>query len=265
MDMDIPGMKLSGVKNGTHSDLRAATYSGISCQVNQSDYGNTRKGNKNKKKEVPSLKIGTWNVRTMNKPSKRENLEVEMEKHNIDILGLGEIRWPGEGETTIGDYTMIYKGGEKKERGVGFIFKKKLDKNIIKIIPKSDRIIAMKIRSYPVDTLIIQVYMPTSEADDEDVEEVYKQIEEILDENGKGQVRSLIIGDWNSVVGEGREGNIVGNYGYGRRNERGDKLVEFCGQYDYWISNTWFEQPKRRLYTWKIQEIEEDIKSITSS
>lgn len=187
----------------------------------------------------------------MNKEGKRENLEREMKKQNIDILGLSEVRWTGEGEVIIGDYKMTYKGGTKKEYGVGLIYKKCLDKNVTKGITKSDRVIAMKIKTDPVDTLIIQVYMPTSNATDDEVDAVYKQIEEVLNENGRGQIRPIILGDWNSVVGNECVDSIVGKHGLGARNERGDKLIEFCEQFNMWISNTWLEQHKRRLYTWK--------------
>lgn len=204
-----------------------------------------------KRQEQEYLKIGTWNVRTMNKDSKLENLKREMRKYKMDIVGLSEIRWKEEGEIITEEYKVVYKGGLKKERGVGFIYRMSLDQCVQKVIPKSDRVIALKLKSNPIDTLIIQVYMPTSEAPDETVEEIYTQIEEILEENGRGQVRTIIMGDWNSVVGDSNVDNVVGKFGYGRRNERGERLIEFCKEYGFWISNTWFKQHKRRLYTWK--------------
>uniref|UniRef100_A0A8D8TDU0 Craniofacial development protein 2 n=1 Tax=Cacopsylla melanoneura TaxID=428564 RepID=A0A8D8TDU0_9HEMI len=167
-------------------------------------------------------------------------------------MGLAEVHWLGEGELIVDGYKMVYKGTDrKKEHGVGFIYKQGLDKKVSKIIPKSDRIIAMKIRTESVDTLIIQVYMPTSRAKDDEVEEIYKQIEEIIEENGKGQIRTIVMGDWNSVVGEESTDGIVGKFGYGKRNERGERLIQFCKQKNLWIANTWFKHHKRRLYTWK--------------
>ena len=50
--------------------------------------------------------------------------------------------------------------------------------------------------------MIMQVYMPTSEYEDDEVEKLYDTIEEILEEDGKGDTNSIILGDWNSVVGD---------------------------------------------------------------
>uniref|UniRef100_A0A8D8UAM4 Craniofacial development protein 2 n=1 Tax=Cacopsylla melanoneura TaxID=428564 RepID=A0A8D8UAM4_9HEMI len=243
--MAVPLIKYSGGKICPRSDLRVDTFGGEPCRLEVKD--------KNKgRKDEHMMKIATWNVNTMNKEGKLENLTREMRKNNIDLMGLAEVHWLGEGELIVDGYKMVYKGTDrKKEHGVGFIYKQGLDKKVSKIIPKSDRIIAMKIRTESVDTLIIQVYMPTSRAKDDEVEEIYKQIEEIIEENGKGQIRTIVMGDWNSVVGEESTDGIVGKFGYGKRNERGERLIQFCKQKNLWIANTWFKHHKRRLYTWK--------------
>ena len=51
-------------------------------------------------------------------------------------------------------------------------------------------------------------------------------------------------------VGQERKGNIVGPCGMGEKNERGEKLIEFCQSRKLTITNTWFTQPNRRKYTW---------------
>jgi len=61
------------------------------------------------------------------------------------------------------------------------------------------------------------------------------------------------MGERNAVVGEGNEGKKVGAYGLGKRNERGQRLVDFCRESKYVITNTWFKQEKRRRYAWKQQ------------
>ena len=67
-----------------------------------------------------------------------------MERYNISILGLSEVR--REGESVSGDYKVIYKGGENKEKGVGVLYKKDMDKSILKVMPISDRIVCWRLK-----------------------------------------------------------------------------------------------------------------------
>jgi hypothetical protein len=78
----------------------------------------------------------------------------------------------------------------------------------------SDRIIAVKLKAEPVSILIVQVYMPTSEYEDDEVEELYDIIEEILEDDGKGARNMIIMGDWKSVVGDKAHQNTAGPYGH---------------------------------------------------
>ena len=59
------------------------------------------------------------------------------------------------------------------------------------------------------------------------------------------------MGDLNAKVGNERYQYIVGIHGLGRRNERGERLIQFCQENKLIIANTWFQQPVRKLYTWK--------------
>ena len=113
----------------------------------------------------------------------------------------------------------------------------------------NDRIIAIKLKVEPVNVLIVQVYMPTLEYEDDEVEKLYDTTEEILEENGKGDT-NIILGDRNRVVGDKAYRNIVGSHGLGRRNHRGQMLTDFCERNGLMVTNTWFKNPKRKLYTW---------------
>jgi hypothetical protein len=61
----------------------------------------------------------------------------------------------------------------------------------------------------------------------------------------------IILGDWNAVVGEGKDGKEAGEFGLGKRNERGQELVNFCKRLKLVVTNTWYMHEKRRRYTWK--------------
>jgi len=64
-------------------------------------------------------------------------------------------------------------------------------------------------------------------------------------------MNNIIMGDWNSSVGDKSYRNIVGSHELGRRNYRGQILIDFCERNGLIVTNTWFKKPKRRLYTWK--------------
>jgi exonuclease III len=145
---------------------------------------------------------------------------------------------------------MYYSGGEKSERGVAIVVHKSIVGSVVKIMC-NDRLIVVKLNAEPVNVLIVQVYMPMSDYEDEEVEELYDRIEDILEEDGKGDTNTIIMGDWNSSVGDKSNDNICGPYGLGNRNTTGQMLIDFLERTGLVISNTWFNNPKRRLYTWK--------------
>jgi len=62
----------------------------------------------------------------------------------------------------------------------------------------------------------------------------------------------IIMGDFNAIVGEGRERREFRDFGLGKRNARGERVVEFCRENGLIITNTRFQNPKRRIYTWKM-------------
>ena len=76
------------------------------------------------------IKITTWNVRIMNARGKLENVKREMERLNVNILGISEMRWKGAGRIPTDKNELIYSGGRIHERGVGLILDKETSKSI---------------------------------------------------------------------------------------------------------------------------------------
>jgi exonuclease III len=75
---------------------------------------------------------------------------------------------------------VYYSGGERAEKGVAIVVHKNVVRSVVKKIVCNDRIIAIKLHAEPINILMIQMYMPTSEHEDDKVEELYGIIEEIL-------------------------------------------------------------------------------------
>ena len=66
----------------------------------------------------------------------------------------------------------------------------------------SDRLMFVTISTKPVDIVLVQVYMPTTNHDDDEIEKLYEEISEILHQEGRGQVKAIVMGDFNSIVRE---------------------------------------------------------------
>ena len=98
--------------------------------------------------------------------------------------------------------------------------------------------------------MIIQVYALTTAADDEEIEQFYEELDNIIKTHKKCRDMLLVIGDYNAKIGEGRDNKTVGPHGLGTRNERGNRLIEFATKHKVFITNTWFEQKRSARHTW---------------
>ena len=197
-----------------------------------------------------TLCIGTWNVRTMFQAGKIDNIVQEMTWMNNDILGLCETRWTDNGKVTYENHTLVYSGGKEHSRGVGIIMKNTVAASMIGYFPISERVMMLKLKGQPFDISIIQGYAPTSDYSDNEVEMFYDEMKNAMKYVKCGEV-VIVMGDFNAKVGNEKHSNIVGKYGLGTRNDRGRRLIQFCEEYNLMVTNTWFQHPKRRLYTWK--------------
>jgi hypothetical protein len=146
---------------------------------------------------------------------------------------------------------MFYSGRVKAEKGVTVVLRNDDDKRLTKVECYSDRLMFVKISAKPVDIVLVQVYMPTTNHDDDKIEKLYQEISEILHQEGRCQVNAIVMEDFNSIVGEGSTDKVVGPFGLGIRNERGKMLIDFCKQHDLVVMNTGFKKRKTKLYTWK--------------
>lgn len=196
-----------------------------------------------------NMKIGTWNVRTLREDGQYELLREEMKPYECDILGISEMRWKGKGELNNGE--VIWSGGKNAMFGVGFVLSKRAREALIGYNQVNDRIIAARFNGQPMHFTVIQVYAPTSSSSDEEIDEFYRQLEETMASVNRKDVK-IVIGDWNAKVGDDNSGTemVMGRYGYGERNDRGERLIEFASRHKLYIANTRFQQKESRKWTW---------------
>ena len=100
-----------------------------------------------------------------------------------------------------------------------------------------------------IQITVIQVYAPTGNAEEAEVEWFYEDLQDLLELTPKKDVL-FITGDWNAEVGTQEIPGVMGKFGLGVQNEAGQRLTEFCQENALVIANTLFQQHKRRLYTW---------------
>ena len=96
---------------------------------------------------------------------------------------------------------------------------------------------------------VIQVYAPTSNAEEAEVERFYEDLQDLLELTPKKYVL-FITGDWNAKVGSQGTPGVAGKFGLGILNEAGQRLIEFCQENSLVIANILSQKHKRRLYTW---------------
>ena len=100
----------------------------------------------------------------------------------------------------------------------------------------------------PFNITVIQVYAPTSNAEEAEVEQFYEDPQDLLKLTCKKYVL-FIIGEWNAKVGSQETPRVTGKFGLGVQNEAVQRLTEFCHENTLVTANTLFQQHKRRLYT----------------
>ena len=118
--------------------------------------------------------------------------------------------------------------------------------------------ISVHLQSKPFNITVIQVYAPTSNAKEAKVDQFYEDLQELLEITLQKDVL-FIIGDWNAKVQSQEMPGVTDKFGFGVQNEvdflqnelsRKSLTIQFCQENTTVITNTLFQQHKRRLYTW---------------
>lgn len=146
------------------------------------------------------LCVASLNVRTLKDDERIVELQSALDKTDIDIiLGMAEIRREGNRMIELNEWLMLcYTGNKEGQRGVGFLIKKAWSEKLMEYKGISDRIVMakFKMKNDGSQTItIVQIYAPTSSAEEKEVEEFYettihsnllKKINEYINDLGVG-------------------------------------------------------------------------------
>ena len=129
-----------------------------------------------------------------------------MARVNIDILGISELKLSGMGEFKSDDHYIYYCGQEESKNAIfGY--------NL-----KNDRMVSVHFKGKPFNITVIQVYAPTSNAGEAEVEWFFEDLEEFPELTPKKDVLFIIIG-WNAKVVSQRLSEVMGKFGLGVQNK----------------------------------------------
>ena len=138
-----------------------------------------------------------------------------MTRVNINILGISKLKWTGMGEFNSDDHYIYYCGQESLRRnGVAIMVNKRIQNALLGCNLKNDRMISVCFQGKPFNITVIQVYAPTSNPEEAEVEWFYEDLQVLLGLTPPKYVL-FIIGDWNAEVGSQETPGVTGKFGLG--------------------------------------------------
>ena len=113
---------------------------------------------------------------------KLEVVKQEMARVNVDILGISELKWTGMGEFNSDDHNIYYCGQESLRRnGVAITVNKRVQNAVLGCNLKNDRMTSVHFQGEPFNITVIQVYAPTSNTEEAEVEQFYEDLQDLLE------------------------------------------------------------------------------------
>lgn len=255
----LPSVEIMGISSMKDTQKRRPLVPGHpAIPSHGSDYGNGRVGGAKNPRVTAGyhkrLTLATYNGRTLRLDEHLAQLESELSNIRWHILGLSEVRREGEDTLTLESGHLFYfrEGGQQSHGGVGFLVNKVLAHSVEEVSSVSNRVAYLIIRlSGRYSLKVIQVYAPTSAHSDEEVEDMYQDINKALHNTTKTHF-NVVMGDFNAKVGvQMCDESRVGPHGFGSRNDRGQMLVNFLEQEELFLMNSFFKKQPQRKWTWR--------------
>jgi exonuclease III len=198
--------------------------------------------------------IGTWNVMTLLKPEKLQELTEEIAKTQTEILALQETRWPGKGQINKKDYIFYYSGSKEKtdQADTGFLLMKKIQKHIISYELHNERLYKLRVKGKYNNIKLINAYAPTEDETEEIKEQFYDDLQSIVDKVPKSDL-TIMLGDVNAKLGkELAYKKITGKYTLHEETNRNRELLcDFAAANNTTVMSTQFQHKQIHKGTWR--------------
>ena len=204
------------------------------------------------------IRVGSWNVRTLHQAGKLQQVLREMTNYKVEILCVSEARWTDSGRRILASgHTIFYSGRTDNlhRGGVAVIVTRKVEKTLLEWKPVNDRLMKVRFNSKFAKLTIIACYAPTEEAEEEEKEKFYEQLEEEIRTIPRHDVL-MVIGDLNARVGEDNTGKdrAMGTQGFGCANNNGERLSDLYVESRLVIGGTLFMNRDIHKTTWRLPD-----------
>ena len=124
---------------------------------------------------------------------KMEVVKQEMARVNVNILVISKLKWTGMGEFNSDDHYIYYCGQESLRRnGVAIMLTKRVQNAVFGCNLKNDRMISVGLQGKPFNITVIQVYAPTGNAEEAEVEQFYEDLQDLLELTPKKDVLFIL-------------------------------------------------------------------------
>ena len=215
---------------------------------------------------IALLGFATWNVRGLTKTDKQHLLAQDCDRYDLDIIGIQEtktrqfsdLRLPGNHRLLLFDQKDGYHGG------LGFLINSRVNHFFRSFHQISDRVVYMDffvpskfVHKPPCKLRIVNCYSPTNPktiSNPEATDQFYRELQVAVDVPARYEL--WILGDFNAKLGKRSEQDYnsglhknLGRYGVGRRNENGERLLNFLVFNNLFAANTAFRHSSRHITT----------------
>jgi endonuclease/exonuclease/phosphatase family metal-dependent hydrolase len=199
------------------------------------------------------IKIGTWNVNTMLKTGKMQEIADQIVGSQLQIVALQEVRWKGYGLLRKDKYSVYYSCNPNTtgQAGTGFIIQKSAMNKILGFEPISDSICKLRVKGKFYNMTLINIYAPTEDKEEEIKEQFYKKLQRAHDRVPKHDV-IIIMGDMNAKLGKEKVFNqVLGRHTlHNISNENGEMVANYAISNNMFLISTNFQHKNIHIGTW---------------